>query len=162
MEDTPQNTTNAAVNDIIFECPYCERSLAIDVRGAGLIITCPDCQKKVQVPGLPPETRLPAAPLASADPQERIRVLSEQMAISQAKVERLVASLEEVRERRRYLEKLRADNMARFEQIGKELVIVQNALDRIVGVIEDASAERLAPAPSAEAPPETTASSASR
>lgn len=149
--------------DIVFDCPHCNKSLAIDPRGAGLMIVCPDCQRNVTVPGLPPNaeeedavegevvdeeaagseeilTALPVA--ASDDPMERVQQLTEALATSHAKVERLVASLEEVRERRRYLEKLRTDNMARFEQIGKELALVQDAIDRIVGLLQDARAEK--------------------
>jgi hypothetical protein len=114
--------------------------MAIDSRGAGLIIACPDCQQSVQVPGLPAEEK---AALASEDAGKRIQILSESLASSQAKVERLVASLEEIRERRKYLEKLRSDNMVRFEQIGKELITIQNAMDRIVGMLQDAAEEKV-------------------
>ena len=51
-------------------------------------------------------------------------------------------SLEETRERRRYLEKVRADNMARYELISKDLVTIQNAVDRIVAIIQDATTEK--------------------
>ena len=50
-----------------------------------------------------------------AEPAADAADLSEALEASRAKVERLVASLEEVRERRRYLEKVRSDNMARFD-----------------------------------------------
>lgn len=38
--------------DIIFNCPYCTKSLAIDERGAGARVKCVDCGKAVVVPGL--------------------------------------------------------------------------------------------------------------
>lgn len=42
-----------AINDIAFDCPHCGKSLAIDMRGAGLMIHCPECRQVVQVPGIP-------------------------------------------------------------------------------------------------------------
>jgi DNA-directed RNA polymerase subunit RPC12/RpoP len=36
--------------DIIFECPHCAKSMAIDQRGGGLMISCPDCGSRIQVP----------------------------------------------------------------------------------------------------------------
>ena len=36
--------------DIVFDCPYCGKNLAIDYRGAGLQINCSECGKEVLVP----------------------------------------------------------------------------------------------------------------
>lgn len=159
MSDDAKTTTTAAgtAGDIIFDCPHCSKSLAIDHRGAGLVITCPDCSQPVQVPGLPPEEReglradeggddedeaVPVVtPAAAGDLQKRVDDLEEALEASHTKVARLVESLEEVRERRRYLEKLRTDNIARFKQIGKELETIQHAMDRIVAHLQDAAAE---------------------
>lgn len=131
-------------NDIVFDCPHCGKSLAIDQRGAGLVVTCPDCSQPVQVPGLPPEVRrhvvgteqAAAAPTTSA---KSVAELEEALGASHEKIARLVENLEEVRERRRMLEQLRTDNMARFRQIGKELETIQHALDRIVALLQDAA-----------------------
>ena len=125
-------------NDIVFDCPHCGKSLAIDTRGAGLMINCPECEQDVQVPGVPLSERQADAGRPAPDPAD----LSEALEASHLKIERLVASLEEVRERRRYLEKVRSDNMARFELISKDLVTIQNAVDRIVAIIQDATAEK--------------------
>ena len=142
MADNVQKSKGrAAENDIVFDCPHCARSLAIDARGAGLRVTCPECRQDVQVPGVPLSERQAAAekPLAQApDPSD----LFEALQASQTKIERLVASLEEVRERRRYLENIRSDNMARFELIGKDMATIQNAVDRIVAILQDATAEK--------------------
>lgn len=105
------------------------------------MINCPECQQDVQVPGVPLSERQPDVghPVAQAPGPAG---LSEALEASHAKIERLVASLEEVRDRRRYLEKVRSDNMARFELISKDLVTIQNAVDRIVAIIQDATAEK--------------------
>jgi uncharacterized Zn finger protein (UPF0148 family) len=140
-DNVQKSKGRAAANDIVFDCPHCGKSLAIDTRGSGLMITCPECQQNVQVPGVPLSERQADAgkPVAQApDPADR----SEALQASHTKIERLVASLEEVRERRRYLEKIRSDNMARYELISKDLVTIQNAVDRIVAIIQDATAEK--------------------
>lgn len=36
--------------DIVFDCPHCGHNLCIDYRGAGLQITCSECQEPVLVP----------------------------------------------------------------------------------------------------------------
>ena len=36
--------------DILFKCPQCQKSLAVDERGAGRNINCPDCGKSVEIP----------------------------------------------------------------------------------------------------------------
>jgi uncharacterized Zn finger protein (UPF0148 family) len=140
-DNVQKSAGRTASNDIVFDCPHCGKSLAIDTRGAGLMINCPECEQDVQVPGVPLSERQAEAgnPAAKASNPADI---SEALQASHLKIERLVASLEEVRERRRYLEKVRSDNMARFELISKDLVTIQNAVDRIVAIIQDATAEK--------------------
>ena len=36
--------------DIVFDCPHCGHNLCIDYRGAGLQITCSECDEPVLVP----------------------------------------------------------------------------------------------------------------
>ena len=50
MADEIQLNTSLKANDIVFDCPHCGKNLAIDERGAGMDITCPDCQNTIQVP----------------------------------------------------------------------------------------------------------------
>lgn len=133
-------------NDIVFDCPHCGKSLAIDQRGAGLIVTCPDCQQPVQVPGLPPEVRRHVRdgtqrPPTSPAPGKDLTELQEELTAAHEKIARLVESLEEVRERRRVLEQLRSENIARFRQIGKEIETIQHAIDRIVAHLQDAATQ---------------------
>ena len=147
MAEDLQDSAGMVSRDIVFDCPLCGKSLSIDARGAGLMVACPECHRDVQVPGLPPNERPEQAAEEETvqDPSAKVVELTQVVEASQLKVERLVASLEEVRDRRRYLEQLRADNMARFELIGKELVMIQNSLDRIVSVLQDAAAEKTPP-----------------
>ena len=118
--------TELQPDDIIFECPQCGKSLAIDVRGAGFLVRCPDCKTEIQVPGLGPsaETEGAAAlppPLPSHSPFNID-----------------TASPDELRHEIRRLSRLHALDAERHQRISAELALIQAALDRLVGLIEDA------------------------
>lgn len=51
--------------DIKFLCPSCERKLAIDERGAGMLVKCPDCATVVTVPR---QSTIPAEPRPTPPP----------------------------------------------------------------------------------------------
>lgn len=112
MQDVKQaNAGELQPSDIIFECPQCGKSLAIDVRGAGYIVKCPDCATQIQVPGVSQEEDGTAAPVPVVlDPQSRIA----------------------------HLERLRHLDQERIAQISREIALIQAAIDRIGGLIEDA------------------------
>lgn len=136
-----ESSDQVTVDDIVFDCPHCGKSLAIDRRGAGLTIRCPDCLQYVQVPGVSlaeREAEAGQSETQTANPA----AFSEALGTSRKKIDQLLADLEEIRERRRYLEKVRSDNLARFDLIGKDLAIIQNAMDRIVTLLQDATTER--------------------
>jgi hypothetical protein len=99
---------------MVFECPHCGKSLAIDERGAGMMITCPDCQERVQVPGIAdPEHQGPTSP-----PRSRVSPVGPDE-----------------------LDQLLSSNMDHMELIGQELAVIQDALDRIVSVIQVATSD---------------------
>lgn len=105
--------TDVQPDDIVFECPKCAKSLAIDPRGAGLVIVCPDCQTQVQVPGLAEE-----------------ELAEEERGGSEASVD--------LAERVRLLERFHAIDQERLQQISAEIGLIQSALDRLVDLINDA------------------------
>ena len=116
-------------SDIVFECPKCGKSMAIEARGAGRIVSCPKCQHRVVVPddgrevpdeGLPPR---------------------ENMSDADVKIQQLTTSLKELTARRKYLEHLRSENLARFRSLKDELAVIQQALDRINSLFVDTDLE---------------------
>jgi len=146
-------------NDIVFDCPECGKSLAIDQRGVGLMISCTDCKAMIQVPvpegmeleeeepealdaeefGLETETQsLNTVELTESEKDERIAQLELSLVASQSKVQELVESLKELYNRRNYLEGVRVENLGRSEKMGRELALIQDALDRIVSVMQEA------------------------
>ncbi len=125
MQEEVKSASELEPGDIIFECPRCGKSLAIDVRGAGYVVHCPDCRTEIQVPGIETVARAPVieveppveSPAEPASPLSRIE----------------------------YLERLRSADRERLQQIGGELALIQAALDRVMGLIEDANAGDSAP-----------------
>ncbi len=105
-------------SDIIFECPECGKSLAIDERGAGYIITCPDCKSEIQVPGL-----------------EDIEQHSD-IDGSESRVE-LSETLRAFNERIQELQRVVEHDRQKFKRISADVVLIQAALDRIMGEVEE-------------------------
>ena len=117
--------------DIVFDCVYCSKSLAIDYRGAGLTIPCSDCGKHVQVP-IPEGMEL--TDIDSSDEEKEIRILNlrRSLAGAQFRIEQLEAEIEEIASRRDTLEKGRSSNMFRLGQIVENVGIIETALKDVV------------------------------
>ena len=135
-ENTDQNEIRDS--DIVFDCPFCSKSLAIDCRGAGLTITCPDCSNKLQVP-IPEGMEIFDIDSSDQDKAVRIIHMREVLAASQDRVLQLEAEVNDLVVRRDKLEKLRAENALRFEVIAKELENAGRALSRIAEVLDSTS-----------------------
>lgn len=137
--DTPPEAGEISANDVIFECPFCTKSLAIDRRAAGMAIVCPDCGNEVVVPLAGEAGEAPTE--LNAD--QRIASLSSALRECHDDLRRLDANLAEVNKRRKYLETLRASNMKRMERIAEELAVMQSAIDRIASILEESTGEDL-------------------
>jgi|GEM_PF-1057723 len=78
MTDPIIDKTEFTEDDIIFECPFCSKSMAIDKRGMGVTINCPQCSGMVRVPmvsesteGSPASVNMPVEGLADALDESR-------------------------------------------------------------------------------------------
>lgn len=153
MTTTPSDPNEIRDSDIIFDCPFCQKSLAIDCRGAGLAITCPDCENKVQVP-IPAGMDVSDIDSSQEDQEVRIIHMREVLSASQNRVLQLEAELADLQERRESLEKLRAENAVRFDVISREIEVIQRSLVRIAEVLESAaeSARKAGSNPAPETP----------
>lgn len=145
----PEDVTEVREGDILFDCPYCGKNMAIESAGAGLMVPCASCGRAVQVPIPDPGT--PESPVAARsrssasgedDPQTTIRQLDAALAMANETIDRLLAEKEALQERRAFLEQLRTTNAARFEQIAAELSTVQDALDRALVLLAEVRAEK--------------------
>ena len=143
------DTTEVREGDILFDCPYCGKNLAIEAAGAGLMVPCVGCGKPVQVPI--PDAATPEAPVAAVprpeiveggDPQDTIQQLDAALSMANQQIDRLMAEKEALQERRSFLELVRTSNAERLDRIAAELASVQDALDRAVALLAEARTEK--------------------
>ena len=125
-------------SDIVFNCPVCDKSLAIDCRGAGLTIACPDCGNKIEVP-IPENMEVSDIDSSDEDKAVRIIHMREVISESQAQIMALESELKDVTLRRDALETIRTENALRFDVIQHEVEVIQRALLRISEVLTSAS-----------------------
>lgn len=87
-------------NDIVFECPHCGKSIAIEDQAAGMVVICPDCQGSVKVPGEFDRQLSPASAFEEQDvPVEelsrKLDLMKKELALIQAAVDRMVSALQD-------------------------------------------------------------------
>jgi len=127
--------------DIVFECPRCGKSMAIDRRGAGLTIACPDCQAYVRVPWAPGEA--PSSVEEESDEGDStVESLSDALKLSESKIAQLATDMSEMTAERRELESLRKKQATMLSGIQTEFQAIQAALDRINFILEEADEAR--------------------
>lgn len=130
----PSDPNDIRDSDIVFDCPFCSKSLAIDCRGAGLTISCPDCNNIIEIPI--PEG-MDVSDIDSSDADKAVRLIHMREVISGSQ-QRIMALEEEVKAitlRRDTLEASRTENALRFEVIEREVASIQRSLLRISEVL---------------------------
>jgi len=132
------DSTEIKETDIVFDCPHCSKSLAIDYRGAGLTIRCIDCGSDVQVP-IPEGMEL--ADIDSTEEEQEIRILNLRrlLSTSEYRIKQLETEVEELNSRRETLEKDHADNMYRFGTILEKLGVISKAVEEISNALDKTS-----------------------
>ena len=119
MQDSSENetvTTNFSQSDIFFGCPRCGKSMGIDQRGAGKMVTCPDCDLRFRVPS--PENATEVIPPDSA---HRMDADEAEEAENGPGDEWAPCSI----------------SAEGLEKIFEEIASIQGALDRLVDVLEN-------------------------
>ena len=122
--------------DITFECPHCGKSLSIDPRGAGLVISCTSCGQPVTVPipeGLEIED-------FDATPEElSIQLLSarQNLAKAQAHIAALEEEVDELRSFRDSAVRALEGNATIFEKIRLQLSEADKLQGEADGIVRD-------------------------
>ena len=134
----PKDPNEIRDSDIVFDCPFCGKSLAIDCRGAGLTISCPDCDNKIEIP-IPEGMDVSDIDSSDADKAVRLIHMREVISNSQQRIMELEEEIKAITIRRDTLEAGRTENTLRFEVIGREVESIQRSLLRISEVLNSVS-----------------------
>jgi len=124
--------------DIVFECPYCTKSLAIDYRGAGLTVQCTDCDNNVIVP-IPEGMDLSDIDSTEEEQEARLVNLRRLLAAAEERAGRLEAEVAGLVAGREVLQRAQAGNEARFQRVLDGVRAVQNAQDEIAKALKATS-----------------------
>jgi transcription elongation factor Elf1 len=135
MADEIRETSEVKESDIVFDCPHCGKSLAIDYRGAGLTIPCSDCGNTVEVP-IPDGMQL--ADIDSGEEEQEMLILNLRRSVAgaEARVKQLEAEIDELNSRRETLEKSRSNNIYQFGQILEKVGVMQKLLKQMADNLE--------------------------
>ncbi len=125
--------------DITFECPHCGKSLSIDPRGAGLVISCTLCGQPVTVP-IPEGLEIDDF---DATPEElSIQLLSarKNLAKAQARITTLEAELDELRAFQDLALRTDADHQSLCDHIRSQLSEAARFQGDANGIIREVAA----------------------
>ena len=129
-EETENNPQEIKDSDIIFECPFCSKSLAIDFRAAGLSIPFTDCGKLVVVP-VPDGMELSDLDSTAEEQGAMVIHLRETLSDSQTRVRLLEVMVTELQKRRKQNEQREAELAQRAEQLSRDVEIISRSVDQI-------------------------------
>lgn len=132
------DSTEIKPTDIVFDCPFCSKSLAIDYRGAGLTIPCSDCGQEVQVP-IPEEMEL--ADIDSSDEEQEARILNLRRALTEVReqVDRLETQLVDETARRTQLEEAQSGCRRHFEAVAANTRVIRDAAAAMSNAVKELS-----------------------
>ncbi len=135
MNEPTNDKVEFTDDDIIFECPFCTKSMAIDKRGMGLTINCPQCNGMVRVPTVsestdstPHSVNMPVDGLADALDESRDEIDD---------LKQKISSLESLREQ---LEVKSSAQDQKLTSLRREFGNIQSALDQISMLMANESA----------------------
>ncbi|MBN1557196.1 MAG: hypothetical protein JW951_03520 [Lentisphaerae bacterium] len=125
--------------DIVFECPHCGKSLAIDYHGAGLTIPCTDCGEDVEVPI--PEG-MEVYDIDSSEEEQEIRILNlrKSLVAAEQRISELENQFEALRARHERLEDAHGRVGGRFAVITAQVANIRRGLQELAGALEKISA----------------------
>lgn len=110
------DTDQIPSTDIVFECPYCGKSLSIDQRGAGLVIECTACHQLVTVP-IPEGMKLSDIDLPPEEKETQLSNMRVMLSQAQERIAKLVSENEDLRTRLDAFKKAEASRAHRLAEM---------------------------------------------
>ncbi len=127
MITDPDESNDIKETDIIFDCPNCGKSLAIDYRGAGLTIKCSDCGSDVQVP-IPDGMEIEDIDSSFEDQEIRLIQLRRSLLHAQERIAGLEGTVEDLMQRRDALERDRSRMLMTNGEILEKAGLMESSL----------------------------------
>lgn len=153
MTEDPIDSSEIRETDIVFDCPHCSKSLAIDYRGAGLLIPCSDCGRHVQVP-IPEGMEISDIDSTEEEQEARILNLRRALAAAERQIADLEDELQDVSERREALERARTEQSFRLGAAHEKMGVLNAAVRDLEDALQSVSKSSSAPAPSPSIDPD--------
>jgi len=145
MNQSESNKPILEGNDILFECGQCGKSLAIDCRGAGLNIRCPQCDSELEVPipdgfDLAELDKVISESVAS-DKEINAQISDSDSApavssVAAGQIAALKAELETIRARRQSPPYQNADMLKAIKAVTKQVDGLRKALDDLAVMLD--------------------------
>ncbi len=139
MGEIPELEDEIKETDIVFDCPHCSKSLAIDYRGAGLTITCSDCGNDIEVP-IPEGMELEDVDSSSEDQELRVIHLRRSLHHAQERILGLENAVEDLLQRRDELERDQTAQRWQRATVDERLGLVESALQTLTESFRQLSA----------------------
>lgn len=130
MAEEQKDSSEVKDSDIVFDCPHCGKSLAIDYRGAGLTIPCSDCGRNVEVP-IPEGMQISDIDSTAEEQEIRILNLRRSLQNAESRIDRIEAELRDVLARRDELERSRGEYLRSGGQILERLSAIEKSMKDI-------------------------------
>lgn len=132
MADNNENAKQVEAHDIVFDCTHCGKNFEIDGRAAGMAIRCPACGGDIDVPipegvdisDIDRMGALDPREIAGGDEPARLPESREELRV-------LMTELEELRFRRRDLDKRYAAVLTELVAMQGQIGEIRSALDQL-------------------------------
>ena len=134
MNDPVADKSEFTDEDIIFECPFCSKSMAIDKRGMGLTINCPQCSGMVRVPTVSESNEEGNNPHSVNMPVEG---LADALDESRDEIDALKRKIDELEHLRSKFEQQSSEQEQKLTSLRREFGNIQSALDQVSMVMAD-------------------------
>jgi transcription elongation factor Elf1 len=140
MPQLADDGSEIRTTDIVFDCPHCGKSLAIDYHGAGLTVDCSDCGKEVAVPI--PEG-MDVADVDSTEEEQEIRIvnLRRLLASAEARIAELEQEVDTMKSRHRALQQDQRGIRQDFRKILRAANTAEGAIHEIIRLGESGVSE---------------------
>lgn len=135
MGDAENDTAEIRDTDIVFDCPHCGHGLVIDYRGAGLIVTCTNCHKPVQVP-IPAGMDISDLDQEPENLQKRVSTLRAALEKSEAHEHELEQEVEKLTAAKDNFERQKKGQIHRLAEIRGACEHVQRVLNESSSILD--------------------------